>query len=413
MINSEIPTLTKEELKRILLVGCNLHTWVETGDEGIRKLIQTHGFVQLDPLSPAGRYHDYFFSARLSDYSLGQFERIAYTSERLVFETYFHNLNAIAVEHFPFFHSYTEKEHLGRYYSRLLHNLEELGGSTLLEEVYEHVKTHGPTKSSDLAKLGKADPKYASWKSSRNSGIALELLWGLGKLAVVERDSNFRKKYDLTERYITANLKIKKKYSEEERQLYRLKLKLKAFSVIPIGKLTVNAEGEVTSSKKQDFLLKSLILNKSSSDEIFPIIARMSDDSGYIIPSNWEELCRLSLDDEMRVIGPLDPVIWDRELLKRLFGFDYVWEVYKKVQDRVWGYYVYPLLYQGNFIGRIEAKYDKKAKILEFFNFQKEKGFKVDKKAVSASKRLFQRWKEMIGVDEMIFDSTVPKKMIG
>ena len=389
MTKPEIPTITKEELKHVLIVGCNLHSWFGAGDEGIRKLIRTHGFVQLDPLNPAGRYHDYFFSARLSDYTIRQFERLAYSNERLVFETYFHNLNAIAMDHFPFFNSYTGKEHLGRYYSRLLHNLEELGGSKLLDEVYEHIKTHGPIKSADLAKLGKADPKYASWKSSRNSGIALELLWGLGQLVIVERDN----------------------YSEEERQLYRLKLKLDSFPVIPIGKLTVNTEGKVASSKKQGFSLKALMKIDSETEKIFPLVVRMDDDSGYIIPSNWKELCQLSLDEEMRVIGPLDPVIWDRDLLKHLFGFDYVWEVYKKVQDRVWGYYVYPLLYKGDFIGRLEAKYVKKTKHLEVFSFRKEKGFKLDKIAVSASKRLFQRWKEMVDAHEMKFDSTIPIQM--
>ncbi len=412
MKKTEIPILTKEEIKRILLVGSNLHTWFGTGDEGIRKLLQTHGFVQLDPLSPAGRYHDYFFCARLSDYTLGQFEQIAYSTKRLVFETYFHNLNAIAIEHFPFFNSYTEKEHLGRYYSRLLKNLEQLGGSKLLDDVYAHVKTHGLTRSSDLATLGKADPKYASWKSSRNSGTALELLWVIGKLAIAKRDKNFRKYYNLIELHMEKSLLIKRKFSEEERQIYRLKLKLQAFPVICIGKLSETTDGEFSSSKKIDFSLSSFLINDSPPKEPLPVVARMADETGYIIPSNWKELSLKSLDDEMRVIGPLDPVIWDRSLLKRLFGFDYVWEVYKKVQDRVWGYYVYPLLYQGEFIARIEAKYDKKTKALELFNFQKEKGFKLDKESRSAFKRLIHRWMGMLGADDMNLDSTIPRQMV-
>ncbi|MHA2154917.1 MAG: DNA glycosylase AlkZ-like family protein [Candidatus Hodarchaeales archaeon] len=409
MKKSEIPTLTQDELKRILLVGCNLHTWLGTGDEGIRKVLDMHGFVQLDPLNPAGRYHDYFFSARVPDYSLGQFERLAYLNEHLVFETYFHNLNAITVDHFPFFNSYSEQEHLGRYYSRLLKNLEQVGGSKLLEEVFEHIEEHGPTKSSDLAKLGKADPKYASWKSSTNSGTALELLWVQRKLAIVERDKNFRKIYDLIDRYIQKNLLIKEEYSEEERQLYRITLKSKAFPVIPIGKLSFAEDGSIASSKKQDFSLTSLLSEKSQSGKIHPIIARMKDDSGYIIPSNWKNLSIKSLDDEIRIIGPLDPVIWERDLLKRLFGFEYVWEVYKKVQDRIWGYYVYPLLYQGEFIGRLEAKYDKKVKSLKIFNFQGEKSFELDEKLITAFERLFERWKGMIGVDLIEFDSSVPQ----
>ncbi len=42
--------------------------------------------------------------------------------------------------------------------------------------------------------------------------------------------------------------------------------------------------------------------------------------------------------------------------MKHIFGFDYIWEVYKKVEQRKYGYYVCPLLYKGWFIGRIEGE---------------------------------------------------------
>ncbi|MHA2113339.1 MAG: DNA glycosylase AlkZ-like family protein, partial [Candidatus Hodarchaeales archaeon] len=241
-MTNKLSVLRKNELKRLIIVGSNLHCWQGKGDEGVRKVIKEHGFVQLDPLNPAGRYHDIFFSARIPDYKQGQFEKLAYT-EKLVFETHFHNLNAISIEHFPFFNSYTGKEHLGRYYSRLLKNMTDLGDSAILDDVLSHVETQGSTKSSDLASLGKADPKYASWKSSRKSGTALELLWVMGKLCVVERDKNFRKGYDLTTRYVTKDLLNKKVFSEEERQIYRLKLKLQAFPVIQVGKISETKEG--------------------------------------------------------------------------------------------------------------------------------------------------------------------------
>jgi uncharacterized protein YcaQ len=64
----------------------------------------------------------------------------------------------------------------------------------------------------------------------------------------------------------------------------------------------------------------------------------------------------LDPDDRMRVIGPLDALVWDRELLRLLWDFDYVWEIYKPAEQRRWGYYVAPLLHRGRFVGRIEAR---------------------------------------------------------
>ena len=44
-------------------------------------------------------------------------------------------------------------------------------------------------------------------------------------------------------------------------------------------------------------------------------------------------------------LGPLDPFVWDRDLLRSLYDFDYIWEVYVPGPKRRWGYYVLPLLF--------------------------------------------------------------------
>ncbi len=61
-------------------------------------------------------------------------------------------------------------------------------------------------------------------------------------------------------------------------------------------------------------------------------------------------------DRRLRVLGPLDPLIWNRALVQHLWGFEYVWEVYKPAAKRRWGYYVCPLLWRGGFVGRLEAR---------------------------------------------------------
>lgn len=70
------------------------------------------------------------------------------------------------------------------------------------------------------------------------------------------------------------------------------------------------------------------------------------------LEARWEP------DDHLRILGPLDPLLWNRKLVEHLFGFRYLWEVYKPKHQREWGYYVCPLLYRGAFVGRIEARYD-------------------------------------------------------
>ena len=57
-----------------------------------------------------------------------------------------------------------------------------------------------------------------------------------------------------------------------------------------------------------------------------------------------------------RFIAPLDNIMWDRQMLEALFGFTYRWEVYTPVDKRKFGYYVLPVLYNGQFIARFEAE---------------------------------------------------------
>jgi uncharacterized protein YcaQ len=74
-------------------------------------------------------------------------------------------------------------------------------------------------------------------------------------------------------------------------------------------------------------------------------------------------------------LAPLDPLVWDRDLLRRLYDFDYVWEVYVPEAKRRWGYYVLPLLYGDRLVGRIEPRIDRRAGILRVLDVWWEAAF--------------------------------------
>ena len=58
----------------------------------------------------------------------------------------------------------------------------------------------------------------------------------------------------------------------------------------------------------------------------------------------------------MLFLAPLDHLLWDRRAVEYIFGFRYVWEVYKRAPDRLWGYYVLPVFYRDRFVGRIDSR---------------------------------------------------------
>jgi len=80
-------------------------------------------------------------------------------------------------------------------------------------------------------------------------------------------------------------------------------------------------------------------------------------------------LCNNEFKCRTEFIAPLDNMLWDRKLIKVIFGFDYKWEIYTPIAQRKYGHYVLPVLSGDRFIGRIEIVNDKKLKLLIVKNF--------------------------------------------
>jgi uncharacterized protein YcaQ len=74
-------------------------------------------------------------------------------------------------------------------------------------------------------------------------------------------------------------------------------------------------------------------------------------------------------------IAPLDPFVWDRQIIRDAFGFDYLWEVYVPEHKRRWGYYVLPILYSDRLVGRIEPRLERKTGTLRIAGVWWQDGF--------------------------------------
>lgn len=61
---------------------------------------------------------------------------------------------------------------------------------------------------------------------------------------------------------------------------------------------------------------------------------------------------------------PLDSVLWRRERLADLFGFDYTWEIYVPPAKRRFGPYAMPILHGDRFIGRVNPRLDREKGVL-------------------------------------------------
>jgi uncharacterized protein len=56
-------------------------------------------------------------------------------------------------------------------------------------------------------------------------------------------------------------------------------------------------------------------------------------------------------DDQVRLLAPFDPIVWDRRRFELLWGWPYRFEAYTPVAKRKLGYYALPLLWRDRVIG--------------------------------------------------------------
>jgi hypothetical protein len=55
--------------------------------------------------------------------------------------------------------------------------------------------------------------------------------------------------------------------------------------------------------------------------------------------------------DAVRLLGPFDPIVWDRRRFERLWGWRYRFEAYTPAARRQFGYYALPLLWRDQIVG--------------------------------------------------------------
>lgn len=358
-------TIEQARLYQLWAVGLHGASYAE-GKEGIRACFQDLSGIQLDTLPILGRNHDLVIQARVDCTHPGKTLALIH-EERLGFEYWDKALCVLPIDTFPWFRALMEaKGHVWERNRESLLNQEHPGA---IAAVKSAITRHGPLASRELKDLNVAQGDHRSWKSTKAANGALEVLWNKGELSVSHR-RNYRRYFDLTERVIP-----KRFYEEVVPSLDAFFQYLFIKRVNTVGLLPARGDAEVWA------LLRAARTDKIPEEIIAAGKATVVEVAGIKAPfyaaadakEGLAQAEKVSLDAGARFIAPLDPLLWARRVLARLWSFDYVWEVYKPVQKRIFGYYVLPILCGYRFVARFDSRYDRAAKTLHVLAYYEEK----------------------------------------
>jgi len=335
------------------------------GKDGIARCFSDIGSVQLDPLPVLGRNHDLVFQARVGQTHPGDALELIH-EKRLGFEYWDKMLCAVSSDAYPLFASLMNQG--GMAWERDRAKKLEHTFPGIIDHVLATVEQHGPLSSRELRTLDVAQQEHRGWKATRTANVALEALWNQGRISVSHRVS-YRRYFNLTTRVLAPEVRSAAPLpfgAFEERLLLR--------RVSTVGLLS--SSGDAASwtflrTARRNGLPSSLV----DRGQLAEVHVRGIPSPFYALPSADEDLAMamdVSPPEIPCFIAPLDPLLWGRDSLRKLWNLEYVWEVYKPRSKRRWGYYVLPVLYQDRFVGRFDGRYDRKTGALHVISYHRE-----------------------------------------
>jgi uncharacterized protein len=338
----ELPVLPADHARAILLHAAGFDRAWPAGDAGIHALLDALDWIQLDPIDRVGQNADLVAGARVPGMVRGDVHRALAGQS---FEHFAKERCIVHPRHFAHYRGQAVETPWWRHSERM-----SLLAPELLAEVLDEVGARGPLPIDQLSTRGKVNPmEWSGWKgTSRAEVLALDVLWTRCEVVVSGRDARGRRIVDTPERALPAE----------------------AVAATPSGTFAetmllarVRSCGLLSRAGGPTWSMLAATRTDGTVERLLDAGALAEVRVGRRPYLTLPESLDLSVRDVLHaaspvsaVLGPLDPLMWNRDLVRDAFDFDYLWEIYKPEAQRRWGYYVCPLLVGGQLRGRIEAR---------------------------------------------------------
>jgi len=379
-------TISREVARRYLAIHHFLAPprSLPSGPDGILAVFDRLGSIQFDPIEIAGRNHDLVLLSRVAGYRREMTDRLLY-EERTLFETNNKGLSLVPTAELPWYRIAWDR-------ARLRHDSGAFDEhAPLVEELLDRIRTTGPMSSIDVAPQAAID---WYWRPTNQVRALLEALAEAGILGLARRDGN-RRVYDLVERLFPAEI-LDRVVPPRERFRHKLLSRYRAHGLLgrsgsaelwlgtsPRVGAIYGLEGDLPVATAGRRVLHAELLETGA---LIPITIDDVRGERYIPVEGMPLLAQAEREfaagdppggaaPGVAFLAALDPLVWDREFLRILFDFEYIWEVYVPAPKRRWGYYVLPILFGDRLVGRIEPRIERKTNELRIAGLWWEDGF--------------------------------------
>ncbi|HSM58312.1 MAG TPA: crosslink repair DNA glycosylase YcaQ family protein [Candidatus Sulfomarinibacteraceae bacterium] len=334
------------------------------GLEGTEQAMRAMEYLQLDPLQVIARSHDIALHSRVLDYRPGLWEEVTY--EQRKFFDWGGWLAVRPMDELPHWRAIMQRERESE--PRLLSMARDHAGA--IEEMRAILHERATVTNRDFK--AEKRKRTQSFRGRKDSSVALYYLWRTGE-AMTHHRQNFERAYARTEAVAPAHLIRESDDAEVDRFLIKKELGFYGLSRLKrtsdsyrrgLGRgenthEALLADGEIVEVRVEGW--------KQVHYALAADVNVLQELSAGRVPEAWTPL-QTDTTDEVVFLSPLDPVS-ARGRARVLFGFDYVWEVYKPKDKRKFGYYALPVLWGDRLVARFDSKLDRTTNTFAILGF--------------------------------------------
>jgi uncharacterized protein YcaQ len=321
--------------------------------------VRRFGYLQIDSVSVAGaRSHAIVLASRSAELPTSVGEELLRAGEPL-FEFWGHEASWLPLELYPIF-GFRRREfavhpwwgdHLGRH-------------RPLVDHILARLRAEGPLHTSAFETAARR-PGGGFWDLSVEKKV-LAALWSAGHVVVRER-RGFQRIYDLPERALPPAILAAPELPELDAVEELLLLALAG-----CGWATRGTLAGTWRLRNRRAVIDQALRNLVERGAVVPctlVVERPAPGEraqwpGYVRPDDLAVAAHLAEGPPPStrrpvLLSPFDPLLWDRNRVALLFGFDATLEIFKPARTRRWGYYCLPVLAGERLVSRLDLKADR------------------------------------------------------
>lgn len=327
------------------------------GNQGICDYIRQAGCIQFDPIDVCGKNPELVLQSRVDGFTKDMLYKLLYIDRKLL-DYFDKNMSIFSIEDWKYF---ARKRAAYKQQVRSKAQIDEVA-----EEIKSIIKEKGFVSSKDVD-FGKQVDWY--WSPTTLSRVVLETLYFQGELIVHHKEGTI-KQYALASEYVPEEILNADDPNLTQEQYWEWQILRRIGAVGMLWNKPSDAWLGINGLKSAS---RNNIFNKLKlEDKIIKIQVEGIPNSFYCLLEDKPLVDMVLNKDDFtgrtEFIAPLDNMLWDRNLIEKIFDFEYRWEIYTPIDKRKYGYYVLPVLSGDRFIGRIEVVNDKKLKQLTVKN---------------------------------------------